>query len=79
MPVVRLLGYKTFWMRKHKTLKAEFQDLMSKHPDTEAQLWQLFGVLCDTEEVAGYTPPTVGESDKWTEIMNTVEENQVTF
>jgi hypothetical protein len=46
MAVVPLPVYKTFWTRKRKTLKGEFQDLVSKHPDAEAQLRQLFGVFC---------------------------------
>jgi hypothetical protein len=57
----------------------EFQDLVGKHPDAEVQLCQLFKVLCDIQDVAGYVPPSVGESEEWTIIVNTVEENCVNY
>jgi hypothetical protein len=79
MEVVPLPAYKTFWTCKRKTLKAEFQELVGKRPDAEAQLRQLFRVLCDIEDVAGYAPTSVGESEKWTAIVNTVEENLISF
>jgi hypothetical protein len=34
-------------------------------------------LLCDIEDVAGYTPASVGDSDQWSSIVNTAEENQV--
>jgi hypothetical protein len=79
MAVVPLLGYQKFWKYKCKTLKLEYQELVGKHPDAEAQLRQLFRVFCDIEDVAGYAPASVGESDKWTAIVNTVEENCVNY
>jgi hypothetical protein len=39
----------------------------------------LFKVLCDIEDVAEYAPPSVGESEEWTDIVNLVEENCVNF
>jgi hypothetical protein len=39
----------------------------------------LFKVLCDFEDVAEYAPPSVGESEEWTDVVNTVEENRVNF
>jgi hypothetical protein len=39
----------------------------------------LFKVLCDIEDVAECAPPSVGESEEWTDIVNTVEENRVNF
>jgi hypothetical protein len=49
--------------------------LVGKHPDAEVQLCQLFKVLCDIEDVAEYAPPSVGETEEWADIVNTVEEN----
>jgi hypothetical protein len=31
-------------------------------------------VTCDIEDLAGYTPASVGESDKFASIVNTAEE-----
>jgi hypothetical protein len=37
---------------------------------------RLFKVLCDIENVAGYTPPSEGDSDKWSSIVNAAEDKQ---
>jgi hypothetical protein len=42
-------------------------------------LKQLFKVLCDIEDVAGYTPASVGDSDQWSSIVNTAEDNRQNF
>jgi hypothetical protein len=52
---------------------------MGQFPDADAQLRQLFQVLCDIEDVAGYTPATMGESKKWSSIVNAAEENRQNF
>jgi hypothetical protein len=45
----------------------------------ETQHKQLLKILCDTEDVAGYTPASVGQSDEWTSIVHTAEENEASF
>jgi hypothetical protein len=45
--------------------ESEYQELVAKYPDADAQLKQLFKLLCDIEEVARYTPASVGDSDQW--------------
>jgi hypothetical protein len=60
-------------------LKSEYRQLLGQFPDADAQLKQLFKVLCDIEEVAGYTPAPVGESEKWSSIVNVAEENRKIF
>jgi hypothetical protein len=66
-------GYQSFWTEKRKTLKSEYRNLLEQSPDADAQLKQLFKVLCDIEDVAGYTPASVGESDQWSVIVNVAE------
>jgi hypothetical protein len=36
----------------------------------------LHKILCDIEDVAGFTPVAVGESERWSSIVNTMEENR---
>jgi hypothetical protein len=36
-------------------------------------------VLCDSEDVAGYTPASVGESAEWAAIVNAAEENRACY
>jgi hypothetical protein len=35
--------------------------------------------VCDIEDVAGYTPASVGESQEWSAIVNTADENRQNF
>lgn len=71
--------YQAVWTNNRKTLKAEFQKLVGQHPDAGAQPRQLFSVLCDIEDVAGYTPASVAGSQDWTSIVSTVEENYASY
>jgi hypothetical protein len=61
MADVPVPGYQAFWTYKRKTLKSEFQKLVGQNSDAEARRTQLFRVLCDIEDVAGYTPASVGK------------------
>jgi hypothetical protein len=42
-------------------------------------LKQLFKVLCDIEDIAGCTPALVGDSDLWSSIVKSAEENKRNF
>jgi hypothetical protein len=73
-------GYQAFWWAKaRKTTKAEFELLVGQNPDAEVQLTQLFKLLCDIKDVAGYTPALVGERQEWTSIVITVDVNRTNF
>jgi hypothetical protein len=41
-------------------IKAEHQLLVAKYPEAEAQLKQLFKIMCAIEVVAGHAPASVG-------------------
>jgi hypothetical protein len=64
MANVPMPGYYAYWAEQRETLKSEYRQLLGQFPDADAQLKQLFKVLCDIEDVAGYTPAPVGESEK---------------
>jgi hypothetical protein len=72
-------GYQAYWEDQRETLKSEYRQLLGQFPDADAKLKQLFKVLCDIEDVAGYTPAPVGESEQWSAIVNAVEENTQNF
>jgi hypothetical protein len=63
-------------MDKRSSLKTEYKDIVSKNPDAEASLKQLFKVLCDLEDLASYTPLSVGQSEKWATITSSAEDNR---
>jgi hypothetical protein len=78
MATVPVPGYQAYWTNERQTLKSEYQQLVAQYPDADAQLKQLFQLLCDIEGVAGYTSASVGDSDQCSSI-NTAEDNQVNF
>jgi hypothetical protein len=70
-----MMGYQTFSTIKRSTLKSEYQSLVQQYPDADAKLKQLLKVLGGIEDVAGYTPVSVGESAELAVIVNAAEEN----
>jgi hypothetical protein len=55
---------------KRQALKSQYQQLVDEFPDEDAQLKELLQALRDIEDVAGCTPASVGDSDKWTSIVS---------
>jgi hypothetical protein len=74
MAAIPVPGYQSFWTEKRQTLKSEYQQLVGQFPDADAQLKQLLKVLCDIENVAGYTSASVGDSEQWSTIVSAAEE-----
>jgi hypothetical protein len=72
-------GYQAFWTEKRTALKVQSKRLLIQSPDADTQLKQLFKVLCDIEDVAGYTPASVGDSAQRSYIVNSAEENRWNF
>jgi hypothetical protein len=66
-------------MEKRVTLKSEYRQLLGQFPDADAQLKPLFKVVCNIEDVAGYTPSSVRESEQWSSIVNIADENRQNF
>jgi hypothetical protein len=60
-------------------LKPENQQVIGQFPDADAQLKQLFKVICNIEEMARSTPASVGESKQWSSIVSTAEEIRQNF
>jgi hypothetical protein len=52
---------------------------VSKNPDAAASIKQLFKVLCDLEDLASYTPLSVGQSEEWASLTSSAEENRENF
>jgi hypothetical protein len=66
-------GYQSFWTNQRSTLKSEYHRSIGQFPDVDTQLKQLFKVLGDIEDVTGHTPASVGDSEQWSAITNSVE------
>jgi hypothetical protein len=53
--------------------------MAKQYPETEQYYRKLFKIYCDIEDVASFTPATIGESAEWTAIVNTAEENRDSY
>jgi hypothetical protein len=69
-------GYQALWTDTCNKLKMEYQQLIGQFPDADAQLKQLVKVISDIEEMARYTLASMGESEQWSTVVSTVEENR---
>jgi hypothetical protein len=76
MADIPVQGYQSFWTNTRLALKSEYHSLIGQFPDADAQLKKLFNVLGDTEDVAAYTPASVGNSEQWSAIVNSAENRQ---
>jgi hypothetical protein len=57
-------GYQAFWTGTCSKIKTEYQQQIGQFPDADAQLHQVLKVIRDIEEMARYTPASVGESEQ---------------
>jgi hypothetical protein len=72
-------GYQAFWADRRASLQSEYQVLLKQYPDADKQYRLVYSTICDIEDLAGCTPAAVGESTKWTEIVNTAEDNRANY
>jgi hypothetical protein len=72
-------GYQAFWAEKRASLEAEYKTLIGKYPDADTQYRLLYSALCALEDVVGYTPAAVGESEEWTAVVSAAEENRANY
>jgi hypothetical protein len=72
-------GYQEFCAEKRASLQTEYQVLVRQYPDVDTQYGRLYKILCDIEDVAGYTPNVVGNSAEWTAIVSTVDTNRAIY
>jgi hypothetical protein len=79
MADIQVQGYQAFWTDTCDKSKSEYQQLIGQFPGTDAQMKQLLKVIRDIEEMARNTPASVGESDQWSSIVSTAEENRQNF
>jgi hypothetical protein len=72
-------GYQAFWAERRASLQSEYQVLLKQYPEADTQYRLLYKTSCDTEDVAGYTPAAVGESDECTAIVSSAEDNRTSY
>jgi hypothetical protein len=73
-------GYQAIWMDMCKNLKSSTSNyVIGEFPDADAQLKPLFKVIRDIEEMARYTPASVGESGQCSSIGSTTKDVRQNF
>jgi hypothetical protein len=72
-------GIRKYWTQKLALLKSECHAIMSKYPEAASVAQQVYKVLGNIQNLAGYTPTDVGESSEWTPIVSSAEENRENF
>jgi hypothetical protein len=75
MAGVPIPAFQQFWTDKRTSLKTEYSKIIGTHPDATAPTRQLFKVLCDIEDLANFTPSSVGKSEQWAAIASSEEDN----
>jgi hypothetical protein len=79
MAYVPVPGFQKFWTDKQTTLKLEYHALGAKYPHADSLMKEVFKVMCDNEDLVGYTPTLVGESREHTSIVKTAKENRASY
>jgi hypothetical protein len=72
-------AYHNFWTDKRSSLKTELIEIIGTHPDAAAPMQQLYQVSCQIEDLASYTPASVGESEEWAAIVSSAEDNSESY
>jgi hypothetical protein len=72
-------GYQAFWAKRRSSLQSEYQVLVKQYPDADTEYRLLYETLCDIEDLSRYTPAAIGESDQWTAIVSTAEDNRASY
>jgi hypothetical protein len=62
-------------MDKRSSLKNEYHFIVDEYPDAPPAMELLSKVLCDIEDLAGFTPPPVDQSQEWAAIVSSAEES----
>jgi hypothetical protein len=79
MAGVPVPSYQQLWANKCLSLQAEQQNLVGKYPDAASPVRQLFKVLCNIEDLAGWMRASIVENMEWAAIVSSAEENQSSY
>jgi hypothetical protein len=71
--------YRQFCTDKQSSLTSEYKTIIVTYSDAASSMQQLFKMLCDIEDLASYTPASVGESEKWAIIISSAEEARANY
>jgi hypothetical protein len=76
MANVTTLEFQKLWSNLIESLRLEHENTAQQHPDADAVMELVRGVLTAIVRLAGYTPASVGESPKWTLIVQNMADTR---
>jgi hypothetical protein len=62
--------------RRSESLRLEYENAIQQHPDANAAMERVRGVLTAIARLAGRTPASVGRSPKWTLIVQNMADTR---
>jgi hypothetical protein len=66
-----------FWLREYNSLQSEYKDIISKYPDADEVLREVYKVLGDIVSLAGCTPANIGTCTEWSRIVDSAKESRI--
>jgi hypothetical protein len=69
MAIVPPPEFKKLRSNQIESLRLEYKEVMKHHPDADAVMERVHGILIDISRLAGRTPASLGESPKLTLIV----------
>jgi hypothetical protein len=74
MASAQIPAYEQFWLREYTSLQSEYKDTISKYPDAERVLRDVYKILGGIVSLAGFTPANIGTCSEWSRIVDSAKE-----
>jgi hypothetical protein len=70
-------AYEQFWLREYNSLQSEYKDIVTKCPDADKVLREVYKVMGDIVSLAGCTPANIGTCSEWSRIVDSAKESRI--
>jgi len=68
--------YEEYWKNEYESLLSESKDLIIEAPEAKDVIQRVLKTLSDIVNLASCTSTKVGQSEEWTRIVNTAQEDR---
>jgi hypothetical protein len=68
--------YEEFWINEHESLRSESKSLIVETPEAKDVIQRVLKTLSDIVSLASCTPAKVGQSEEWSQIVATAQEDR---
>jgi hypothetical protein len=70
-------AYEQFWLQEHNSLQSEYKDIVTKYPDADKVLKEVYKSLGITVSLAGCTPANIGTCTEWSSVVDSAKESRI--